>query len=292
MVNKIIFKFSFENGWGDTFLSVFDIINCAEYMKKMYPMFNYVFIINDTKNLKTLERVLNLDFFKNFFYHFEIVNGTNLFLHSYGKTLYKEVEYKRIYSGRNQDIHNNINGIFDVFVPSKEYEIIENFNIPFTDFTFDNIDDRPKNFDVFNLDLIKKVDEFVENNFDQDFDSIYYRSLVPPNFDKITNFKEKLLTILDPKKKYFLCSNSHLVKQEFLKTNLNIKLFRDLTNHGINHIPNGQTSSFEDALFAVSELVILGKSKNVYYSGDMNWVSLFNWYAINIKKVKLINFTI
>jgi hypothetical protein len=72
MNNKILFKFSFENGWGDTFLSVFDIVNCVDFLKNQYPNFQFILLINDKYNVKTLEEVLNIDFFNEFFDEFKI----------------------------------------------------------------------------------------------------------------------------------------------------------------------------------------------------------------------------
>ena len=95
---------------------------------------------------------------------------------------------------------------------------------------------------------------------------------------------------LDYNKKYFLCSNSSFVKEIFQETNLHILLFRTLEFHDSNHIPNGFVRyglNISDALFAVEELLILSKGDIINYCGDMLWVSLFNWYAINIKKIKL-----
>ena len=65
-------------------------------------------------------------------------------------------------------------------------------------------------------------------------------------------------------------------------------MYRDLENHNPNLISNGFTrygQTLEEALFVVGELLILSKSKNIYYSGDISFTSLFNWYSINIKKL-------
>lgn len=295
MSNKILFKFSFENGWGDTFLSIFDIVNCADFIKKTYPDYELELIINDEFNVNTLDKVINLEFFNNFFNEFKILNKDNLFKNLNGFSNYNGVEYKRLYSGRNQNIFNNINGIFDVFIPLKEYENVANLNIPFIDFTFNDVDDRANDFDVFNKDIVTLVDDFISNNLDSDFESIYYRALTPLNHDKIIKFRDEVSKTLDPNKKYFICSNASFVKKVFSELNLNIKMYRDLENHNPNLISNGFTrygQTLEEALFVVGELLILSKSKNIYYSGDISFTSLFNWYSINIKKVKLTNIVV
>ena len=292
MGNKILFKFSFENGWGDTFLSIFDIVNCADFIRKTYPDYELDLIINDESNVNTLDKVINLEFFNNLFNEFKILNTNNLFKNLNGYSNYNGVEYKRLYSGRNQDIFNSVNGIFDVFVPSNNYENVASLNIPFIDFTFNDVDDRPKDFDVFNKNIVTLVNNFISNNLDSDFESIYYRSLTTLNHDRIMKFRDEVSKNLDSNKKYFICSNANFVKKVFSELNLNIKMYRGLEDHNPNIIANGFTKggqTIEEALFVVGELLILSKSKNIYYSGDISYTSLFNWYSINVKKVKLTN---
>ena len=203
MNNKILFKFSFENGWGDTFLSVFDIVNCVDFLKNQYPNFQFILLINDKYNVKTLEEVLNINFFTEFFDEFKILNKDNLFVSINGLSTYGDIEYKRLYSGRNNDLFNDINGIFDVYVPTNNYDEVKNLNIPFIDFTFNDNDDRAKDFDVFNKNIVNNVNKFISDNFEGDFESIYYRSLPPLNSEKILNFKNSLVETLNPNKKYF-----------------------------------------------------------------------------------------
>jgi hypothetical protein len=131
-----------------------------------------------------------------------------------------------------------------------------------------------------------------KNNFNNEFDSIYYRSLNPIDEKKMDWFVKKLEETIDINQTYFMCSNSSVVKKKLLESKIKIKLFRDLDNHDLHHVPNGFVylgQSIDDAIFAVTELIILSRGKHIYYSGEVNNISLFNWYAINIKKVKLIN---
>jgi hypothetical protein len=288
---KMLFFFSFENGWGDTFLSVFDIVNCVDFLKREYPQFDFTLIVNDKFNVRTLPSVLNIEFFDNFFNEFEIRNTPNLFCFQNGSCSYNGLEYKRMYSGRNPELFNNINGIFDVYLPVENYDEVKNLNITFIDFTFNDIDDRPKDFNVFHPEIVKNVKEFIETNFIESFDAIYYRSLPILDLPKVEYFRQKLLDRLDTNKNYFICSNSSLAKQSFLETNLKLKMFRDISTHNPNHIGNGFTrlgQTVDEAINVVSELIILGFCENIYYAGDISNISLFNWYATNIKKAKLI----
>jgi hypothetical protein len=291
-MKKIIFNHNFVNGWGDTFLCIFDILNCIDYLKQNFNDFEIIYTINDVYNINTLDKVLNLNFLNQFVDKFEILVRPEILSLNNGYTEYKNKIYKRIYSGRNYDVTNNVPGAFDVFIDESDFDEINSRKIPFIDFTFNDVDDRPKNFNIFNDDLVYKCDEFINNNFNNEFDSIYYRSLNPIDEKKMDWFVKKLEETIDINQTYFMCSNSSVVKKKLLESKIKIKLFRDLDNHDLHHVPNGFVylgQSIDDAIFAVTELIILSRGKHIYYSGEVNNISLFNWYAINIKKVKLIN---
>jgi len=292
MRKKIIFNHNFVNGWGDTFLCVFDILNCIDYLKNNFDDFEIIYTINDVYNVRTLDKVLNLEFLNSFVDRFEILINPELINLNNGFTIYKNITYKRIYSGRNDEITNNTPGTFDVFVLESDFDEIKNRSIPFIDFTFNDIDDRPKDFDIFNRDLVNKCHEFIQKNFKHEFDSIFYRSLKPINEDKMDSFVNELENTLDQEKDYFMCSNSSVIKKKLIDSKIKIRLFRDLDNHDINHVPLGPVAfgqTIDDALFAVGELIILSMGKHIYYSGEITNISLFNWYAMNIKNVKLVN---
>lgn len=290
MKDKIIFKFDFENGWGDTFLSIFDTLNCVDYLKKTYPNIEYYFIVNDNFGVNTLDKVVNVESLNSYFERFEIRFKGNFFRPTNGLVNFEGQEYKRIYSGRNPDVLNNTNGIFDVFVPTVKYEEFQSFNIPFLDFTFNDVDDRPKDFDVFSPTIIESVESFIRDNFENGYESIFYRCLPQLNEERVLRFRERLVSTLDPNKKYFICSNSHFVKEKFSETSLNLVMYRDLEKHNPNYIADGFTrfgQTVEEALFVVGEMILLSRGNHIYYGGDMSYRSLFNWYSINVKKVKI-----
>lgn len=287
---QLLFKFNYENGWGDTFLSIFDIVNCANYIKNNHPDIKLILYINDKYVSKNLQLVLNMGFFNSLFDEFKILEKHELFTYGSNETTYNDIKYLRLFSGRNEEFRDHTPGIFDVYTDINNYEYFKEINIPFIEFRFDNHDDRPKDFEVFNQDIVDNVNKFINENLSDGFESIYYRSTPPIDKERIIKFKNKLTNELDYDKKYFLCSNSSFVKHIFLDSTLKISLYRPIEKHDINHIPNGFVRygvSGEDALFAVAELIILSKGNVTHYCGDMSWVSLFNWYSINIKKVKL-----
>jgi hypothetical protein len=289
---KLLFKFDFANGWGDTFLSLFDIVNCINYVKENYPNFYIIFLINDNNSVDTLKLVLDFEFFNQISDEFNVLSKDSLFKNLNGIGWYKNEKFSRIYSGRNEDTKNNIPGIFDVFCLESNLNEIINLNIPFLNFTFNDIDDRVEYFPIFNKNLINLANDFIKDNFNSGFESIYFRALNPLNYENIDSFKNKLSKFVSKEKKYFMCSNSSLVKKIILDEGYNVIFFRNFKDHNLDHIPNGFTvfgQTVEDAIFPVTEMIILGESSKIIYSGDIQNVSLFNWYAINIKKVNLEN---
>jgi hypothetical protein len=269
-------------------------VNFTDYIKKTYPDVEVIFNINNTFNVDVLEDVLNMEFFNSFFNKFNILNGNNVKLPWSGNGVieYENEKFKRLYSGRNGDPLNNIPGCFDVYAQESNYEYFKNLNIPYYDFTFNDIDDRVKDFDVFNKNVIERADKFVNEKFNNnDFYSIHYRAYPNLYDDKINNFKEKLINILDPNKKYFVTSNSPKAKEILLDLPYDIIPYRTLSEH--KNTPVGHyidSDAKEEGMIGVTELLILSKSKHIYHSGDINWVSLFTWYACNVKKVELTNF--
>jgi hypothetical protein len=290
-MKKLILKFDFRNGWGDTFLSVFDIVNCIKYIKEKYLDIYVIFLINDIHNVNTLSLVLDIDYIKSIADEFYILNKQNAFIAVNGIGVYDNINYIRIYSGRNNNVKNNIPGIFDVYANELFLNEIINLNIPFINFTFNDIDDRVKYFPVFSQNLIKQSKDFIKQHFNNNnFESIYYRALNPINYTNLNTFIYKLKNLVDLNNTYFMCSNSALIKKMVKDSGINVVFYRDLDNHSMNHIPNGFTmygQTIEDAIFPMTEMIILGESSNILYSGDVSNISLFNWYAINIKKTQL-----
>lgn len=288
---RLLFKFDYANGWGDTFLSVFDIINCINYVKENHPQIDVTFLINDVRDTKNLEKVLNFEYFHQICEKFEILYEDKKIKTIGGVINYKDENFTRLYSGRNDNPKNDIPGIFDVFCTDKDITDVIKLNIPFISFTFNDKDDRVKYFPIFNKDIIENVKNFIEENFNEEFDTIYYRSLNPPNNESIEKFKNRLNNLIEKDKKYFMCSNSAMVKKIIKDEGINVIFFRDLENHSMSHIPPGGTlfnQKDDDVFFPVTEMIIMGESSKILYQGEINMVSLFNWYAINVKKVKLI----
>lgn len=285
----ILVNFRFEVGWGDTFINVYNCISLIKHIKEQTNKPIH-FTINNRKNSNALNIVLDVEYFNNLCDCFEILNSQNSLDIVNGETVYQGRKFVRVFSLNNPDITNSIPGGYDVFIEPINVDNINSLHIPYEKFRYDMYSQRVSDYSFYKKDLYENAVNFLNC----EFDSIYYRSTgAIYGFDgssgeeKVNRFIE-YLNRLDNTKKYFFCSNSAVVKKAVLdKTKLDIVLFRDLNNHHINHLPNGFSMLDEDAYFAVSEMLIMGQSKHIHYSGEQSYMSLFNFYPVCVKNVRI-----
>jgi hypothetical protein len=288
----ILINFRFEFGWGDTFLNIYNCISLIEYIKQ-HTSLPIHFTINNKKESNALNVVLDLNYFNSICDTFKILNNKNSLNIVNGEVTYELKLFKRIYSLNNPDVNNSIPGGYDVFIEPKNQDYVKSLKIPFNEFKYGVTSKNVKDYPIYKQNLLADTSKFLN----QDFESIYYRCT--GNYfgfssdiiqAKTANFLSYLTTKLDKTKKYFFCSNSAIIKKLVLENvDLNIILFRDLDKHDINHMPNGFSMLDEDAYFAVCEMLILGMSKRIHYSGEQTYISLFNFYPMSVKNVPLIN---
>lgn len=286
-MKKIILAYSHYLGWGDSIKSIFNILNCGSHIRKNMNNVNITFIILDNRSLDIeplLKEVFDFNYFKSFFDKVTIQKNTFENFNNNGVCKFENELYNRIYSCYNYDLKNNIPGCFDVYVNDIDFFK----NIPFLDLTFDDTDKIIIDYPIFNDKIISLSEEII-NGFGGEFSSICYRShdLFPDPF-KIKNLQEK---ISQNGKKFFLYSNSIEARKQLFLSHIYIKMIRPFdslpSNHFLDGFPVGD-NRLTDAIFAVCELYIMGHSKEIFYGGEMGWISYFTWYAKNIKKIKII----
>lgn len=285
----ILVNFRFEFGWGDTFINVYNCISLIKYIKEQTDCPVH-FTINNKKNSNALNVVLDIDYFNSLCDYFELLNSQKSIDIVNGETIYQGKKFVRVHSLNNSDITNSVPGGFDVFVEPKNTDFIKALHIPYERFRYDMSTQVVSDYPFYKKELYERALNFLKC----EFDSIYYRSTgAIYGFDgssgegKVDRFIS-YLNSLDKTKKYFFCSNSAVIKKMVLeKTKLNLVLFRDLNKHDINHLPNGFSMRDEDAYFAVSEMLIMGQSKHIHYSGEQSYMSLFNFYPVCVKRVRI-----
>jgi len=293
-MKKIILSYCHYEGWGDSMISLHDILNCAQFLKTNYSDLYITLVINDIRNNDIeyiLENILDFNFFKNFFDEFKVQVTSFEHFNNYGCVNYKGEEYIRIYSGRNDILANNIPGIFDVYCDISSITEIKILKIPFQKFTYDDHANDVGRFPIFNKKIIDKVDRFISENFNTGFLGVCYRSQSPIDYENLNMAKNIIEKEFDQTKEYFLCSNSSECKRILKKTGINFKLFRDVDEHPNNHILDGMSFGEQkmfDSICSVCEMLILSKSDRIYYSGEMGWISYFTWYGRNVEKKELV----
>jgi len=269
-------------------ISIFDILNLTDFLRKKYNDIHITLIINDIENFdieNILDKVFDLDFFKSFFDEFVIQKISFLNFYNLGFCTFNGVQYNRIYSGRNEDVKNNTPGIFDMYAEKSVSHIFESNSKDYSYFVFNEIEDKHiKKFPIFNKKIIDYVNNFISNNFPDGFESICYRSNNVFDENKIN----QLLNKLNKNKSYFLSSNSSIIKEKISKEIPKTKMIRGFDqSYNLSGFSNNPLSKEYDAFYSICELYTLGQSKKIYYEGELPWISLFLWYARNICKVEI-----
>ena len=288
-MKKIILSYCHYQGWGDSMVSLFDILNLTEYLKNKYSDLHVTLVINDIRNLDVediLNEVFDMNFFRTLFDNILIQKINFNEFNNNGVCNFLGTTYHRVYSGRNYDVKNNTPGIFDVYVDENELDSFTETTQDYLNFTFDEVESREiKKYPIFNQKIIDYVNNFIKEHLTKDFESICYRANNILDETKISNLIKKL----DKRKKYFLSSNSSVIKKTIHDSIPNVKMIRGFDNESyhLQGFPVGE-NKLSDAFFSVCELYMLGEGKKIYYEGELPWVSFFVWYGRNVCKVELV----
>ncbi len=294
-MKKIIFSYLHYMGWGDSLISLFDIINCVDFIKQKYPDVEISLVVNDcaSKNIKHIfPQVFDIDYLNSFF-NDVIIQEKNFDQFSVdNKLTFNDENFVRIFSGRNGDLTPNIPGIFDVYVNEEFTNKIKSLDIPFNDFVFNTYENEIINdYPIFNNKIVKIVDDFVNTELKNDFISVHYRIGDAPSDDeygRIDSVKDILINKLSTNDSHFFLTNHGIVKQKLLPVIPNCKVFIDLESHSddmINGYRPNDRMGLNDSIISIIELLIISKSKIIYTYSDYGWISYFTFYARKVKNV-------
>ncbi len=286
-MKKIIFSYLHYMGWGDSLISLFDIINCAEYIKTNHSDIEITLVVNDcsSKNISDIfPQVFDINFFNSFFDKFIIQEKQFHQFTTNNKCELDNISYNRVYSGRNYDMTPNVPGIFDVFVNDDFNEEFKTLDIPFTKFTFnDDGSSIIKDFPIFNKNVLDIVDEYINKELVNGFKSIHYRisdTPSPNNFEKLQEIKKILKDKLSQEDTHFLLTNHGIPKKELMSVIPNHK------DEMINGYNMSNRTVISDPVISMVELLIISRGDYIYTYGDYPWISYFTFYARNVKRVK------
>lgn len=287
MGKTILFNNDYINGVGDTFASLYKLINCAACIRCLYPEYKLIYLVNSPRNSLSLQYITNFNFLNSLFDEFKVLSYFQQFTVRDNIGNYNGYNFKRLVTDKEPDINP---GAY-VYVPLDDYNSYQNLNIPFEMFKFQGIDIKPKNFEIIKPDILNNAKAFVQSNFPNGFEAIHFRSDLLVDEKKTFKFRDEVIPYLDKSKSYFMCSNSGFAKRTLLETGFDIKFFKPLSTHDdVRRMYGGHESEIQSAIECVTEMVILGESSHLYQLSAFSWLSLFTWYAVNVKKVPLTRF--
>lgn len=283
-----IFSADYSMGVGDFLVKLYAICHLKHHIHKYIPGSKFTFLIEEYKS-NVLKKILNLDFFASFFDEFKILQtnnenikglGTNT-LHYFGSS------FHRTYSAIN-DHNNNKPGYWESYASA-----IPDIDIPYHDFDYRDPSSRQSkpipdyNLPIFQKHLFDSAEEFVSNYLDNNFASIYYRSLFELNTQHLEDSTKRIISHLKPNQKYFITANSDKAKEYLLKQISN-SISYDLPQNK----PDGYGTADADQadierLFI--EMFIMAYGSSILYAGNHHYISLYNYYAHMIKQVPLIH---
>lgn len=295
---KVLVNSRQEDGWGDVISTIMSATGFINFLKRNHPEIEVYYFINDNHNLGQLQHILDLDYFQTITNRFGILPKENLIGHLGGYTIFENTRYERAYSVCNHSgINTNVPGKFDIFVLQEDLEEFGRMDLPIENFNWGCCDNRAEYHPIINPSIVRNAEKFVNNNFDGDFDSIRWRWSWQENECNIENQVKKfneyikfLESKLDLTKTYFFSSNSRLLKDHINSSKIKVKFFWDLDSHRYDNTPVGPLlfdSDVSESIITVTEIMILTFCKKIYYSYCNLQCSLFNWVAINTKKVPL-----
>ena len=298
---KVLVNSRQEDGWGDVISTIMSATGFINFLKDNHPSVEVFYFINDNHNLGQLQHILDFEYFNTITNRFGILSRENLIGHLGGYTMFEDIRYERAYSVCNHSgINTNVPGKFDIFVIEEDLEEFRRMELPIENFNWSCFDRRAEYYPIINPYIVKQAEEFAKNNFNEDFESIRWRWSWQENECNVENqvekFKEYIKFLenkIDLNKTYFFSSNSRLLKDHINSSKIKVKFFWDLESHKYDNTPVGPLlfdSDVSESIITVTEIMILTFCKKIYYSYCNLPCSLFNWVAINSKKIPIETF--
>jgi hypothetical protein len=295
---KVLINSRQDDGWGDVISTIFQATGFINHLIDNFPNMEVMYFINDNHNLGQLQHILNFEYFESITNRFGILSDENKIQHLGGYTIFEGIRYERAYSVCNYSgLNTNVPGKFDIFVLDENKEEFMSLNLPFENFNWHCLDNRAKYYPVINPKIIEKAEEFVKNNFEEDFESIRWRWSWDDRECNIENqekkFKEYIKYLeskVDLRKYYFFSSNSRRLKDIVNSSKIKVKFYWSLDDHSVDNTPVGPLlfdKDISESIITVTEIMILTYCKKIYYSYCNLPCSLFNWVAINSKKIPM-----
>lgn len=288
IVMHFVFSADYSMGVGDFLVKLYAICHLKKYIQHNIPNTKFSFVIEEYKS-DVLKKILDLDFFSSFFDEFRIIHCKDVSIQGLGSNTlnYFGSDYNRTYSAINES-NSNRQGYWESYCNKNP-----DSNIPYHDFDYRDPSSRQSKpipdygLSIFQKRLLDSAEKFVADYLNNNFVSIYYRSLFELNNQHLVDSAKCIVSHYDPDKKYFITTNSDKAKDYLLK---------QIPNSVCYVLPQDKPDGYGTAdadqadierLFI--EMFIMAYGSSILYAGNHHYISLYNYYAHMIKQVPLIN---
>lgn len=287
-MSSIILNADYTMGIGDFLVKLYALSHLNKYLKEKYPDVFCILILEEYQS-RILSKILNLDFFQNFFDKFILLNHRDSSISGLGtnNVLYNNTQYSRVYSAIN-DYTNNKQGYWDLYLESG-YSLL---NIPYTTFdyrdpTFRQSEPIPDyNLPIFSQHLFDEAEKFVNEKLHNNFVSIYYRSLHNLDQNHLVYSTQNILKHIDTDKNYFITTNSEIAKK-YLLSNIPQSITFPSALSKTDGCGTASTDQSDIERLCI-EMFIMAYGSKILYAGNHHYISLYNYYAHIIKRIPLI----
>jgi hypothetical protein len=279
-------------GWGDLMQRLIPVLNFIDFLKKTQPNIEVYLSIVENQESKYLHNALNLTFFNSFVNHFDLISDPREIFNNY-KIDFLNTKFTKFYSFNSiLDVTQKGSGSWNIYIDDDNYENFKTLDLDLLSFNQKNLETfnyktLDNNFPIFNQELENKAIDFLKNNFIEPFESIFYRSTYELNAELLNKFCEQLKSTLDINKDFFVCSNKGEVKNAFNKAGFKVRSIRNSDTFTKELGPGVTYFDVKIYEFLVLETIVLSHSQAIHYCGQVNNISLFNWYPAAVKNVEL-----
>ena len=288
---KILFSADYGMGIGDFIVKLYAICHLNKYIKEKFNY--YTILIIEEYQTNILDKLLNIDFFKEYFNEFIIqkVSGSYVQNLPHNDIIFNQENYYKQYSAINNYLENNGRGYWEFYTNNKTILPINYIDFDYRDPSTRKSQPIPDyNLPIFANIILDNAKEFTKNNLNKSFDCIYYRSLGDLNNNHLQDIVFKINTNIDPNKLIFLTSNSEIAKN-YINNYIYNKciIYKDINLSKTDGYGTAYTD--KDRIFdLVTEMIIMAYADKIHYGGNHHYISLFTYYAHMIKQVPLIEY--
>lgn len=296
MKKKILIQITFNNGLGNLYCSVIEMINFLENYKLLDYEINLYFASN---NYEQPNKYINFCEFYNIFEKDDFKIFTNVINNQYAITNETYQDYKFI---KKYDTDKPGRHWWDIFTNDEKFEYIP--PIVYSCETYFGYNYKPLILPRFNKKIYEKSEKYLKDFKEDDtFIHIRYTDYEGGDSDIDMNTMQKMKLLIDEfkinknKKYYFSTNNKMLLNMVSNFENIVLYNFNNLdlfvNDHNYYVYNKDKELNYEillDRLYDnIAQMVSISKFSNIKYYTKFGWISSFLYYGIVKNENKKIN---